>query len=92
MIDSKPVQPPYLSLVPYKSFGKLNPGTGSQDGDLIKNKNSKVKWNRLLGQDLETLLKEKVGHHPIFHNNNQHKSIKHNKKVHNDKKVANGND
>ena len=68
MIDSKPVQPPYLSLVPFKNFGDgdaamniamSNQNTGSRGG-AANSKNSQVKWNRLLHEDLEELYKEKA--------------------------------
>ena len=68
MIDSKPVQPPYLSLVPFKNFGDgdaamniamSNQITGSRGG-AANSKNSQVKWNRLLHEDHEELYKEKA--------------------------------
>lgn len=68
MIDSKPVQPPYLSLVPFKNFTKGDSITGrmmggKDDHDALgrpQNKNSQIKWSKLLHEDLEELLKQKI--------------------------------
>lgn len=68
MIDSKPVQPPYLSLVPFKSFGNKDTVNSVLNKDMehgggrsmMGNKNSSVKWDMLLHEDLEELLKEKA--------------------------------
>ena len=68
MIDSKPVQPPYLSLVPFKSFNKgdnqtvvIGRSSKDMEADLRStNKNSHVKWSKLLHEDLEELLRLKA--------------------------------
>jgi hypothetical protein len=57
MIDSKPVQPPYLSLVPFKNFGKANQALGLHDDSKIKGKNDR-KWDKELEHDLEHILEE----------------------------------
>lgn len=58
------MNPPYLSLVPFKNFGQVNEALGGlKEEDTVaakKNAKSKVQWNHLLDQDLETLLKEKL--------------------------------
>jgi len=59
MIDSKPVQPPYLSLVPFKNFGKGDQQVALKDGD-NRSRNPNFKWSRLLHEDLEELLKQKA--------------------------------
>lgn len=59
MIDSKPVQPPYLSLVPFKNFGKGDQQVPLKDGD-NRSRNPNFKWSRLLHEDLEELLKQKA--------------------------------
>jgi hypothetical protein len=68
MIDSKPVQPPYLSLVPFKSFGKSDVASkllfsseavdlDNRGGGVSGNSRASIKWSKLLNEDLEELLK-----------------------------------
>jgi hypothetical protein len=67
MIDSRPVQPPYLSLVPYKSFtnGERSLNAAGLDGSTATDQKSKanIQWNKLLSEDLEELLKQKMAEH-----------------------------
>jgi len=64
MIDSRPVQPPYLSLVPYKTFtnGERSVNAAGLDGSTAADQKSKksIQWNKLLSEDLEELLKQKM--------------------------------
>jgi hypothetical protein len=62
MIDSRPVQPPYLSLVPYKSFtnGERSLTAAGLDAAADQKAKANIKWNKLLSEDLEELLKQKM--------------------------------
>eukprot|EP00347_Sterkiella_histriomuscorum_P011953 403370464 len=72
MIDSKPVQPPYLNLIPLKNFNKkdqelarlqmkeqtTNNNQNSQEEGSKQNNN--LNWGKMLNEDLDDLLKSKV--------------------------------
>lgn len=76
MIDSKPIQPPYLNLIPLKNYHKkdqelgrnlikeqtgLNNSTISDFKSAIGGFNStSINWGKMLNEDLEELIKEKA--------------------------------
>ncbi len=52
LINSKPICPPYLSLVPFKNFGEVSDALVESKKDeamgIKKNSKSQVKWKSLL--------------------------------------------